>query len=44
MGFDDMIAAIINNRKLDPIATELFIRGRKLTFLLFLLHSNILMY
>ena len=28
--FDDMIADIINNRKLDSVVTELFIRGRKL--------------
>ena len=28
--FDDMIADIINNNKLNPIVTGLFIRGRKL--------------
>ena len=28
--FDDMIADMINNRRLDSIVTELFIRGRKL--------------
>ena len=28
--FDDMIADLINNKKLDSIVTELFIRGRKL--------------
>ena len=28
--FDDMIADVINNKKLNPIVTELFIRGRKL--------------
>ena len=28
--FDDMIADMINNNKLDSIVTELFIRGRKL--------------
>ena len=28
--FDDMIADIINNNNLNPIVTELFIRGRKL--------------
>ena len=27
---DDMIADMINNKKLNPIITELFIRGRKL--------------
>ena len=30
MVFDDMIADMINNKKLNPIVTELFIRGRKL--------------
>ena len=28
--FDDMIADMINNNKLNPIVTDLFIRGRKL--------------
>ena len=28
--FDDMIADLINNNKLNPMLTELFIRGRKL--------------
>ena len=28
--FDDMIAHMINNKKLNPVVTELFIRGRKL--------------
>ena len=28
--FDDMIADMYNNKKLNPIVTELFIRGRKL--------------
>ena len=28
--FDDMISDMINNKKLNPIVTELFIRGRKL--------------
>ena len=28
--FDDIIADILNNKKLNPIVTELFIRGRKL--------------
>ena len=28
--FDDMIADMIDNNKLNPILTELFIRGRKL--------------
>ena len=29
--FDDMIADMINSKKLNPIVTELFIRGRKLS-------------
>ena len=27
--FDDMVADMINNKKLNPVVTELFIRGRK---------------
>ena len=27
---DDMIVDMINNKKLNPVVTELFIRGRKL--------------
>ena len=30
IGFDDIIADMINNKKLNSIVTELFIRGRKL--------------
>ena len=30
IAFDDMIADMINNKKLNSIVTELFIRGRKL--------------
>ena len=30
IAFDDMIADIINNKNLDSMVTELFIRGRKL--------------
>ena len=30
IAFDDMIPDMINNKKLDPIVTELFVRGRKL--------------
>ena len=33
--FDDMIANIIYNKKLNSIVTELFIRGRKLNISLF---------
>ena len=28
--FDDMIADMINNKNINPVVTELFIRGRKL--------------
>ena len=38
--FDDMIAAMINNKKLNSIVTELFIRGRKLNIsLIFITQS-----
>ena len=40
--FDDMIADMIHNKKLNSIVTELFIRERKLKFLLFLLLNHIL--
>ena len=30
LAFDDMITDVINNKNLNPIVTELFIRGRKL--------------
>ena len=33
--FDDMIADIINNKDLNPVVTELFIRGRKLNISFF---------
>ena len=29
--FDDMIADMINNKKLNPVVTELFIRGRNIS-------------
>ena len=29
--FDDMIADMLSNKKLNPAVTELFIRGRKLS-------------
>ena len=38
--FDD---DMINNKKLNPIVTTLFIRGRKLNISLFLLHNLILL-
>ena len=38
--FDDMITEMVNNKKVNPIATELFIRGRKLNiFLAFITQS-----
>ena len=38
--FDDMIADMINNKKLDSIVTELFIKGRKLNiYLVFITQS-----
>ena len=33
--FDDTIADIINNKKLNQIVTELFIRGKKLNISIF---------
>ena len=41
IAFDDMIADMISNEKLNSIVTELFIRGRKL-FPLYLLHNHTL--
>ena len=38
-----MIADMLSNKKLNPIVTELFIRGRKLNISLFLLHNFILL-
>ena len=39
--FDDMIAHMINNKKLNSIVTKLFIRGRKLNIsLVFIMQSN----
>ena len=40
MVFDDMIAGVINNRKLNPVVTELFIRGRKLSICLVFLTQS----
>ena len=37
---DDMIAHILNNEKRNPTVTELFIRGRNLNILLFLLQPK----
>ena len=40
--FDDMIVDMINNNKLNPIVTELFIRGRKLNISIVFLRNLIL--
>ena len=47
--FDDMIADMLSNKKLNPIVTELFTRGRKLnishvfiTYVFILLYQKIL--
>ena len=41
--FDDKVADILSNKKLKPIVTELFARGRKLNiFLVFILQSYFL--
>ena len=40
--FDDMITDMFHNKRLNPIVTELFIRGRKLNILLSLLPNLIL--
>ena len=42
--FYDMIVDMLSNRKLNPIVTELFIRGTKLNISLFLLHNFVFLY
>ena len=40
--FDDMIVDMINNKKINPVVTELFIRSRKLNIsIVFITQSNI---
>ena len=39
--FDDLIVDMLSNKKLNPIVTELFIRGWKLNISLLLLHNFI---
>ena len=39
--FDDIIADMYKNEKINKIVNELFIRGRKLNISLFLLHNHI---
>ena len=42
MVFDDMIADMINNKKISSVVTELFVRGRKLNIsLVFITQSYI---
>ena len=38
--FDDMIADMISNNKLNPIVTELFIRGRKFNISIFFITQS----
>ena len=40
--FDDIIANMINNKKLNSVASELFIRGRKLNIFFFFYYTVIL--
>ena len=40
--FDDMIADILSNKKLDPIVTELFINGREVNISLVCFFCTIL--
>ena len=40
--FDDMIANMLSNKKLNPIETELFIRGRKLNISLIFIKQSYL--
>ena len=42
--FDDMVADMINNKKLNSLVSELFIRRRELKFLQFLSLSHISRY
>ena len=38
--FDDMVADMICNKKLNPIVTELFIKGRKLNISIFFITKS----
>ena len=42
--FDDMIADMISNKNLNPVVTELFIRGRNLNNHLFFSHNHTFKY
>ena len=39
--FDDIIADMVSNKKVNPVVTELFIRGRKINISLDLSHKLI---
>ena len=39
--FDDMIADMLNNKKLNSVVTELFIRGRKLNISLVFYYTTL---
>ena len=38
--FDDMIADMINNKKLNPVVTELFITSRKLNISIYFINQS----
>ena len=42
--FNDLIADMLSNKKLNPIATEIFVRGRKINICHFLSNNLILLY
>ena len=42
--FDDMIADMLSNKKLNSIVNELFITGRKLNISIFLSRNHVLKY
>ena len=44
IAFYDMIADMITNKNLNPIVTELFVRGSKFNILLFVLPSHVIKY
>ena len=44
IAFDNMIADMINNKRLNPVVTELFLEAENLICLLFLLQNHILKY
>ena len=42
--FDDMIADMLNKKKLNPVVTELFIRGRKLNISFVIITQSYLLF